>query len=93
MTMQYVTESLLVPIIVGLVGYFNASDFVENGIRTLPTQAYPYFALILVNGRSTGSSGAKCDALANQSVRLIYRKNEYIGLFIRIQSLDECGDI
>lgn len=77
-TMKCDSEGPLVSVIVGC---YNVSDFMENGIRTILAQTYPHFELILVNDGSTDNTGAKCDALAEQDerVRVIHKENGGVG--------------
>ena len=69
------TVSIIIPV-------YNAERFIEGCIRSVTTQSYSDFELILIDDGSTDASGTICDENVQKDtrVRVIHKRNEGVSI-------------
>jgi glycosyltransferase involved in cell wall biosynthesis len=55
---------------------FNGEPYLEKALRSLLSQTFPYFELIISDNASTDKTGEICLDYANQDARIRYHRNE-----------------
>lgn len=79
------------PLISVIVPVYNVEDYLEKCVKSILSQTYPKFELILVDDGSKDSSGSICDKLASFDSRIVCIHKQNGGLSsARNTALDLC---
>lgn len=65
------------PLVSIVIPVYNAAKFIEECVKSVCSQSYPYIEILLVDDGSTDISGAVCDDFARRDkrIRVIHKKN------------------